>query len=212
MLQNQNPFGTIGGGTDPHAARFAPTHYLIRRKALKLIGASFYVESPEGSVILYADMKAFKLKDDIRIYTGEDKSQEVFRIAARNIMDWAGTFDVFDSSSGAKLGTLRRKAWNSMLRDEWHILDAQDQQVGTLMEDSLVLALARRFIEYVTLLVPQKYSVTVKGQDVGTFAQTFNPFIMKIVADFQPGTEQVFDRKLGLAAAILMCAVEGKQR
>ncbi len=224
--QNPSPFQPVGTGPlssqpvsqgamsnpDAHAAIFRHPSYLIRRKLMKLIGSAFYVDDPSGAVVLYADRKALKLKDDIRLYTGEDKTVEVLRIGARAIMDFGGNFDVFDSASGQKIGTLKRQIWKSIARDQWTILDAQDREMGKIEEDSMVLALIRRFIELAAYFLPQKYSITVGNRPAGTFSQTKNPFLMKIQADFSSDTSQILDRRLGIAAGILLCAIEGKQR
>ncbi|MEK3713997.1 hypothetical protein [Paenibacillus sp. FSL R7-0333] len=43
------------------------------------------------------------------------------------------------------------------------------------------------------------------------FRQNFNPFVTKIIADFSDDRQGVLDRCLGMAAATLLCLVEGKQ-
>ena len=191
--------------------RFGHKTYLVRRRFLKLVGASFYVDDPSGQVVLYADQKAFKLKEDIRLYTGEDKTKEVLRISARTMFDISATYDVFDSATNVRLGSLQRRGMKSMLRDEWGILDISDREVGTIVEDSMALALIRRFVDMATLFMPQKYSVTFQGQDVATFTQTKNPLIMKINLDFSADTQGQLDRRLGIAAGILLSAIDGKQ-
>jgi hypothetical protein len=52
----------------------------------------------------------------------------------------------------------------------------------------------------------------VANRDVAFFKQTFNPLIAKINLDFSPDTGGVLDRRLGIAGAVLLCAIEGKQR
>jgi hypothetical protein len=44
-----------------------------------------------------------------------------------------------------------------------------------------------------------------------TFQQNFNPFLAKIDLDFSSDVNGLLDRRLGIAAAILLCAIEGKQ-
>lgn len=219
MLQNRspfdNPFDNPNAGNTSNIGATPPqlvgTKFVLRRKILKLIGASFYVHDANDAIVLYADQKAFKLKEDIRVYSGEDKTVEVLRIAARSIMDFSAAYDVYDSASNQKLGVLRRKGMKSMMRDEWQILDAQDREMGLIQEDSTVLALARRFVEFISLLVPQKYSITIGNRAVGQFAHVFNPLSSKIEADFSADPDAILDRRLALAAGVLMCAIEGKQ-
>lgn len=189
--------------------RFGYTSYLIRRKILKLIGGAFHVYDPDGNLVFYSNMKGFKLKEDIRIYTGEDMQTEILLIKARQILDISATYDVKDSATGEKVGALRRKGIKSILKDEWIFIDAFDREIGFLAEDNILLALIRRFL---TNLIPQRYHAEINGKPVCTFKQNFNPFVMKIKLDFSPDADGLLDRRLGIAAAILLCAIEGRQR
>jgi hypothetical protein len=188
--------------------RFENPNYLIRKKMLKLFGGVFHIFGPNGDVVLYSKMKAFKLKEDIRLYEGEDMATELLLITARTVLDISGVYDVTDSTTGERVGALQRKGMKSMLRDEWHILDTNDQQVGTIKEDSMVMAIIRRFV---TSLIPQSYSGEVGGVPVFTFKQNFNPFVTKLNLDFSEDANGALDRRLGIAAGVLLCAIEGKQ-
>ncbi|MDZ4742959.1 MAG: GYF domain-containing protein [Verrucomicrobiota bacterium] len=188
--------------------RFSHPSYWVRRKVFKLLGGAFHIYLPDGSVGFYSELKAFKLKEDIRIYTDESKQQEVLSIKARKILDFSSNYDVFDTSSGQKLGTLRRKGLKSIIKDEWHILDTLDQEIGKIHEDNLVKALVRRFL---CNLIPQSYEGLINGTPVCRFHQAFNPFILKVLLDFTPDQNGLLDRRLGIAAAILLCAIEGRQ-
>ncbi|MDD2240006.1 MAG: hypothetical protein PHO14_03275 [Kiritimatiellae bacterium] len=187
---------------------FGHDHYLVRRKILKLLGAAFHIYDPSGDVAFYSKMSAFKLKEDIRLYTGEDMQTEVLSIQARHIIDFSAAYDVIDPATGEKVGALKRKGLKSILIDEWIIMDAEDREVGFIKEDSTMLALVRRFF---TNLVPQTYYGELKGEHVCTFKQNFNPFVMKIHLDFSMDTNGLLDKRLGMAGAVLLCAIEGKQ-
>lgn len=192
-------------------AFYKHTNYLVRRKLLKLIGASFYVDDPNGNVVMYANQKGFKLKEDIRLYTGEDMTTEILRIGARSWLDFSSIYDVTDATNGEKVGAMRRKGLQSMVQDEWEILDVQDRVMGTIKEESLPLALIRRFIEFAAFLLPQKYDIQIGGRHIGQLTQSKNPLLIKLACDFSPDQNGVFDRRLSLAAAVLLCAIEGKQ-
>jgi uncharacterized protein YxjI len=182
--------------------------YLVRRQIFKLVGAAFHIYDPNGNVAFYSKQKAFKLKEDIRVYTGEDMRTEVLTIKARSIIDFSAAYDVFDPATQTKVGALKRKGMKSILKDEWIILDANEREIGLIQEDSMMLALVRRFL---TQLVPQSYDGTIRGQKVCQFKQNFNPFVTKITLDFSMDMNNLLDRRLGIAAAILLCAIEGKQ-
>lgn len=187
---------------------FQHTNYLVRRKIFKIFGAAFHIYDPNGNVAFYSKQKAFKLKEDIRLYTGEDMQKEVLSIQARNIIDFSAAYDVVDSATGTKVGVLKRKGLKSLIQDEWIIMDANNQEIGLIKEDSTVLALVRRFL---CNLIPQKYHGQVAGRQVCLFKQNFNPFVLKINLDYSMDTQGLLDRRLGIAAAVLLCAIEGRQ-
>lgn len=115
---------------------------------------------------------------------------------------------MIDAVNNTKVGALRRKALKSFLRDEWAFLDVNDHEIGFIQEDSMLLALVRRFL---TNLIPQKYHGEVQGKRVCKFSQNFNPFVQKIELDYSEDQQRLLDRRLGIAAAVLLCAVEGRQ-
>lgn len=68
--------------------------YTIRRKVLKIFGAAFHIYDAQGQVIGYCKQAAFKLKEDLRIYTDESMQRELLRISARHIIDFGATYDI----------------------------------------------------------------------------------------------------------------------
>ncbi|MEI7945291.1 MAG: hypothetical protein WCJ02_01280 [bacterium] len=190
------------------ASIFTHPTYTVRRQIFKLLGAAFHIYDPNGNLAFYSKQKAFKLKEDIRVYTGEDMQNEVLTIKARNIIDFSSAYDVFDPATQTKVGVLKRKGMKSILKDEWIIMDANENQIGLIQEDSMMLALIRRFLSN---LVPQSFDGTINGQKVCHFKQNFNPFVTKITLDFSMDINNLLDRRLGIAAAVLLCAIEGKQ-
>jgi len=203
----------IGGSAPVEAAapalpsRFEQDSYVLRRKVLKLFGASFHVFGADGSLIFFSNQKAFKLREDIRVYGDEAMTDEVLSIQARQIIDFSAAYDVVDSKSGMKVGAFRRKGFTSLIRDAWQVLDVQDNEIGQIQEDNLALALIRRFI---LAIIPQRFHLSVGGQPAVNFQQQFNPFIYKLEIRFLTGG--TLDRRLGLAAAVLLAAIEGRQQ
>ncbi|NLD47326.1 MAG: hypothetical protein GX660_09020 [Clostridiaceae bacterium] len=188
--------------------RYIHDSYTVRRKVLKLFGGAFHIYDPDGNVVLFASMKAFKLKEDIRLFSGEDMAEELIVIKARNVIDFSATYDIFDSKTNERVGALKRKGLKSILKDEWIVIDEHENEIGIISEDNAVLAMVRRFIFN---LIPQKYDCRVNGKDVCTFSQNMNPFVMKVTVDFTPDRDKEFDKRVGIAAALLLCAIEGRQ-
>jgi len=191
-----------------------PEHdrYVVRRKVLTFFGAKFHVYDEDGGLLLFTRQKAFKLKEDLRLYADETQQQELMRIAARQIIDLGATYDVYDSATNERIGSMRRKAFKSMVRDQWIFLDPDGREIAILMEDSTMLALVRRFVEFAAFFFPQKHHVEVNGKTVGGYRQNFNPFVFKVYVDFSEDTARAMDRRLALAGAILITAIEGRQR
>ena len=201
----------VAGAGALGAVVFQQSQFMVRRKIFKLLGGAFHVyDLQQQQVYAYSKMKAFKLKEDIRLYTGEDMQTELLTIKARQIMDFGATYDVVDPRQG-KVGALRRKALKSFIRDEWMILDPHDREIGLIQEDSTGLAIIRRLVDFASMFLPQKYVVTMQGMPVATFQQNFNPFVFKLVVDLSGDQGGMFDRRLALASSILMAAIEGKQ-
>lgn len=186
--------------------------YLLKKQIFKLLGNNFRIYDESENLLFFCHQKAFRLKEDIRIYSDEAKTNEVLTIAARQIMDFSAAYDVKDSKTGEKIGALKRKGWSSMLRDSWIIMDANDVEIGKIVEDRMAFALIRRFIEFASLLVPQQFHVDVNGQMVMLLQQHFNPFAYKMTLDFSFDRGNVLDRRMGIALAVLLTAIEGRQR
>jgi hypothetical protein len=181
--------------------------YVIRRKFLKLFGNEFRVYEPDEKEILFSRQKAFKLREDIRVWTGEDMQTEVLWIQARQIVDFSAAYDVIDSTTNQKVGAFKRKGLKSVVRDEWVLMDANDQEVGIFQEDSMGMAILRRFINW----IPQKFHMTVGNAHVANLSQNWNPFVMRVTVDLSPDTQRLLDRRLAIAMAILHSSIEGRQ-
>jgi hypothetical protein len=183
--------------------------YLLKRQAIALTGR-FRFYDPMGNLVMFSEQKMFKLREDIRVYADEDKMHEVLSIKARQIIDFSASYDVVDSELNQKVGVLRRKGLRSLLRDEWEVLDANDNVIGLLFEDSMGLALLRRFL--LGSWLPQNYDITIGETRVADLKQNFNLFRYELNLDFSMDPTARLDCRLGIAAGILLAAVEGKQR
>ncbi len=188
--------------------RFELTHYSLRRKFFKMFGASFQIFDQDGRQLFYSKQKAFKLREDIRLYGDESLREELLVMKARQIIDFGATYDVIDMTTGRNVGALRRQGFKSLFRDRWTILNEDGAEIGEIQEDQAILAFLRR---YITTLIPQSYHAIIGGVESATFSQHFNPFIFKMDLDFSADTEHRFDRRLGIAAMILLAAIEGRQ-
>jgi uncharacterized protein YxjI len=184
-------------------------NYLLRRQAIALTG-KFRFYDPAGRLVMFSEQKMFRLREDIRVYSDESKSQEVLSIKTRQILDFSASYDVIDTQMNQKVGVLRRRGLRSLLRDEWEVLDANDQGIGKLFEDSIPMALLRRLL--LGSWLPQNYDITATdGARVADLKQRFHLFRYELDIDFSMDINHRLDRRLGIAAGILLAAIEGKQ-
>ncbi|MGB1472715.1 MAG: hypothetical protein ACPG87_06515, partial [Candidatus Thalassarchaeaceae archaeon] len=64
--------------------------YMVRQKVMKILGEEFHIYSDSSmqQLIGYSKQKALKLREDIRVYTDEDKKTELICIKARSVIDF----------------------------------------------------------------------------------------------------------------------------
>ena len=115
---------------------FSMDQYLIQEKFWKFFGGKFWFKDMEGNIVAYCKQKAFRLKEDIVLFSDESCTTALLNIKARNVIDFAATYDIIDVESGQILGSAKRKGWKSLVKDTWKLLDASGNQYGEMIEDS----------------------------------------------------------------------------
>lgn len=192
------------------SAIHGPRVFTARRSFFSFLGPEFRFFGSDGALALFVKQKAFRLKEEITAFRDEGKTQPVLRIQARSIMDTRGAYDVTDASTGERVGVCKRQGLKSIIRDTWEIHGADDTLVGTLAEDSLALALVRRFL--LKAWLPQTFTLTSpEGTVLGRLKQRFNPFVIVYDADFGEAGPNAVDTRLATAATVLILAIEGRQ-
>ncbi|MBI3396315.1 MAG: hypothetical protein HY042_10810 [Spirochaetia bacterium] len=189
---------------------FTQDRYFARKQFFKIFGGAVRIFSADKSqLFFYVKQKAFKLKEDITVFADESQNRPLLRIQARSILDFGATYDVTDIATNQRVGAVRRKFFRSFIRDTWILVDANDNEFGTVIEDSMLMALLRRFL---SALIPQHYALNVGDAKVGDLKQTWNPFLPQFHVDFSMDTSHRLDRRLGIAAVVLLQLIEGKQK
>ncbi len=184
--------------------------YTIRRKVFAIFGASFHVYDDTGAVVAFCRQKAFRLREDIRLYTDESKSQELLTMKTRSVIDFGATYDVA-LPSGEIIGSLRRKGLRSLVRDSWLIFGPDGRELATLKEDSSGMAILRRIHGIFALLSPQKFeAMSFDGRHIATLRTHVNPFVYRLGVTIHEDHEEL-DELMVLAAGCLIAAIEGRQ-
>ena len=184
--------------------------YTVRRKIFSFLGASFHVYDDQGKVVAFCRQKAFRLREDIRLYTDESKTQELLTMKTRSVIDFGATYDIA-LPGGEVIGSLRRKGLRSFVRDSWLIYGLEGEELATLEEDSSTLAILRRVHEVFALFSPQKFEVVSHdGLHIATLRNHFNPLVYRLGIAIHADHAEL-DELMVLAAGCLIAAIEGRQ-
>lgn len=175
---------------------FDGTHYEVRQK-LRL-GNKYRIY--EGDTpILESAQKRFRLKEDFR-FTDPDTGEERFRVKAGSILDIASAYDVVDSETGERIGSVRRSVM-SFFKHEYELLGPDGDVVATVTEDNAVMALARR---RVTTLIPFNYDiVSPSGEKLGDVSESLSfrdKYSIDLTGDLDP--------RLAVVGMVVVDAIE----
>ena len=180
-----------------------PRRFVAQRALFNFFGATFRI-FVEGRLGFFVRQKAFRLKEEIIVHADLAQREPRLRIQARNILDIGATYDVSDTRTGERVGSLRRRGIRSLVRDTWDILGPGDAVVGTVREERGMLAILSRLIP----LIPQSFVWQIGDVVQGTLRQRFHLFRLVYDVDLRA----THDPRLGLAMAVLLLAIERRQR
>ena len=113
------------------------------------------LEQPLG----YAEQKRFSLKERVTFWSGDDRRQVAFTIAARNVLELAATYDV-QGATGEQLAVVGKDAVSSLLRSTYRLEVDGRRLLGR--ERSPVQAALRRVFGVLDLpwFLPIQFDVT----------------------------------------------------
>ena len=173
--------------------------YEIKQK-LMAFGNKYSIYE-DGEKILDSGQKKLKLKEDFRFKDTE--GNPILKVTTDQILDVAASYTVVDERNDETVGALKRKF--TFFAHEWEIIGADNRVIGTLKEDNKIMALARRFV---TTLIPFSYRIiSQKGNDIGKLDGKFS-IRDRYVLDLSDDKEDELDPRLGVAASVLVDAIE----
>jgi uncharacterized protein YxjI len=171
----------------------------------------------EGQPVAFVEQKRFQFKEDIRFYTDESKRVEFLRIKARQRFDPAARYDI-TGPGGEKIGEIQKVFGRSLLRSTYRLFDADGVETCEARERSLTVAILRRVVGFVPYLgnvadwLPIPYHFVFTRGDRVLVHHTRQAWKLTdhYTIDCTPDTERSLDRRLVLAAAVGMDALQAR--
>lgn len=102
---------------------------------LAVINPQFSLTDASGKSVAYVKQKAFKLKEDISVYTSEAQTSLQFKIKADRWLDFNASY-AFTDPSGVDVGRIVRKGGRSLWKASYEIYDENGKQDLLLQEDN----------------------------------------------------------------------------
>jgi hypothetical protein len=163
-------------------------------------------ETPAGPPIAYIRQRKLKIKEEIRFFSDEAETQEIFQIKARTWLDTGGSkYDVIDARDG-NLGLLEHVFGKSLFRSTWRVSTPEGEEIAIAQERSQALAIARRLIDFVPdigglIPIPYNFDILAGGRAIGRMDRKFQ-LRDRYVLDLAGDAEKALDRRLAIALAI----------
>jgi uncharacterized protein YxjI len=188
----------------------------VLRQRIRLVINQYEFSLADGEPpFCFVEQARFKFKEDIRFFTDDTKSTELMRIKARQRFDPRATYDI-TAPDGSKIGEIRKAFGASLLRSTYEI--AGDGYVLSARERNLVIALFRRavgLIPYVGdfadwLPIPYHFDILRDGTKVGHHQRRIGSFRDVYDIDMSGDPDRIVDRRLILAAAVGMDALQAR--
>lgn len=143
-------------------------------------------------------------KRNIYFYESLKNGQNVIKVEQTNLFQFPhASFEVKDQNDNV-IAKLRKNHMFDIFRKRWYWSDADDKTVAVIKEESIILAILRKFLGSLFGLLRMNF--IFKTNDNITFGE-FNRKLSltdKYVLDLSIDKEKIYDRKVCLAIGVLL--------
>jgi uncharacterized protein YxjI len=189
--------------------------FVLVQKFTMVINRYQFMLADDQPPFCFVEQARFKFKEDIRFFTDESKAVELLRIKARQRFDPRATYDI-TGADGTKIGEIKKVFGASLIRSTYEI----SSSTGTVQaqEKSLLVALFRRLVDLVPyvgdfsdfLPIPYHFDFIRDGEVIGAHKRRIGKFRDTYDIDMSGDPERLFDRRLVLAVAVGMDALQAR--
>ncbi len=101
----------------------------------KVLTISSYIRVVDatGRLVSYVKQRAFRLREDVTIFSDEEQRQPLFHIKANKIIDIGATYAI-TSADGRPLGSLKQRGMRTFWTATYDILDETGSAIGLIHE------------------------------------------------------------------------------
>jgi uncharacterized protein YxjI len=190
--------GAVFGGLAGAAFVAAPFFWLSDRIQNE---APIVVGIVAALVALVALIGILSKKRHVHFYRDDSKSELLLEVLQdQKLAFLTHTFTV-NEPGGRTLARFRKNLLTDLFRKKWNCLSPEGSPLWDAKEDSVVLALVRRFL---TRLVPLCFIFcTPEGQVVGEFNRKFT-ILDRYVLDLSRDAARALDRRVALAMGVML--------
>jgi uncharacterized protein YxjI len=190
--------------------------FVLRQRIRPIVNHyEFALAEDEATPFCFVEQARFRFKEDIRFYTDDSKSTELLRIKARQRFDPRATYDI-TGADGTKLGEIKKVFGASLIRSTYEI--SSPAVTVRAQESNLVVALFRRLVGLVPyvgdfadwLPIPYHFDFVHDGETLGRHKRRFGTLRDIYDIDFSADVGRTLDRRLVLAAAVGMDALQAR--
>jgi hypothetical protein len=184
------------------------------RQLVNLYQISLLDGNAATSPVAFVRQKRMRVREDIRFYSDESETQELFAIKSRTVFEFAGVHDVVDPQ-GAKIGVLSKRFGRSLLRSTWEVQDAAGQTVVEAQERSVFFAVLRRvwglipYVGDVPYFIPFHFDLHLGGENVGSVNRPIG-LADRYVLDVSGLAPERLDRRLAVAFGVALDALQDR--
>jgi hypothetical protein len=178
------------------------------------------VQNNSGSEVMFVRQKMFALREEVKVFSNSSKTQELYRIKAKQIIDFGAEYVITNSTSGKIIGSLKQQGLKTLWRATYYLKDTSGNDKYTIVErnpwvkvvDSLasqvpILSLFTGYMfhpEYDVKAVPGGEHVVTLVKKPSLFEKTFD---IELVSDKLSKEDEEL-----IASGLLMMVLQQKAR
>lgn len=184
------------------AAVFEQDHFFVHHARLPW-SSRLYFYDEQGRTLAFVRNTKCQWSKELRVFTDPTLSFELLAIKPVREAAPGSHFKVVDSVNSEIVGRVRHLPVLGLQRQEWELLGPANDEICVIREDSALLGLMRR---YLTESVPQSYTFSVAEGTLGSAVRASGLFSPQMEIDFKPDCANPIDRRLIVAALVLISA------